>query len=710
MKTKFILCMCILLFTLVTGAQVTQINSNKSLHVKFPIDNTKTIVVSDIDSTVWVSDATLVGTVQISTSIKYEGPFALLSGKLIFRGHTAATGSEVFITDGTPGGTILVKDIYTGTTGSLPAEMVPMNGFVYFTAATAAEGRELWRTDGSPGGTTLVKDIVTGTDSSNSIDNYQLFNAGTYLLFAAKTASSGIELWRSDGSGPGTVLLKDINTGNTGADSSNPAFFYRFNSLVLFIATDAPSGREVWKTDGTPGGTMLLKDINIGPGSSTEFELFPGVSFPVFKGFHTFNSNAYFGAFDGTSTGQVWKTDGNPLNTSLLKDIVPGMLTSTVFVSGAVNVPGKFIFSVSDGSSSDLWESNGTPAGTALFMSFTPSIAGMIPFIFVPYNYDVLGGTIGQSLFQGNKFFFSAGTIAEGSELWISDGSLAGTNMVKDIYTGPDDGIDIGNGIEYVYTSTTFFFNATDGTRGNELWRTDGTSGGTTIVQDIYLNANNADPELNFITNGTKIIFSATDGNDVNGDLFVVDGNFFPIPVKLLNFTVSLKTPDALLSWSTMQEVNTKDFTIQRSFNGTDFYTVGRVASKGNTAHATYYSFLDPGIANYGKDIIYYRLLISDRDGKTDHSKVIALRLEKIKNRDVQLLTNPVSNHLDLLFSGDPGKLRLSVVDAGGRIVYDHNFQNVNGQLSIPASFGAGLYMLIAERNTGRTIIKFIKQ
>ena len=711
MKTKLVLCICVLLISIVTGAQVTQINSNKSLHVIFPLNNTKTIVVSNIDSSVWVSDATLLGTVQISSGIKYEGPSVLLSGKLIFKGSTAATGPEIFITDGTPGGTVLVKDIYSGITGSEPAELVPMNGFIYFTAVTAAEGRELWRTNGTPGGTTLVKDIITGTDSSNSINNHNLFTTGTYLLFAAKTATSGIELWKSDGSNIGTVLLKDINTGNAGADSSSPAFFYLINSIVLFVATDATHGREVWRTDGTPGGTTILKDINIGSGSSTEFEIFPGFSVPVFKGFHTFNNNAYFNAYDGSSSGQVWKTDGNSINTSLLKDIVPGVQISLVLVSGAVNFPGKFIFPVSDGtSSSELWQSDGSPAGTVLFRSFTPATPGSIPIIFVPYNFDVLNGTVTQPLFQGNKFFFAASTAAEGSELWISDGTLPGTNMVKDIYAGTGDGINISNGISYLYTASALFFKGTTSAQGDELWRSDGSSGGTTIIADIFTNTGNADPELNYITNGTKIIFSATNGDDVNTDLYVVDGDFFPIPVKLINFTVSLKGPDALLRWSTMQEINSKDFTIQRSYNGTHFYDVGTAPAAGNSSNTKDYFFLDQGIINSNKDIVYYRLLISDKDGKLDLSNVLSLRLPKIKSPGVQILTNPVRDCISMLLSGNPGKLRLSVVDAGGRIVYDNTFQNINGQLSIPASFSAGVYMLIAESNAMRMTIKFVKQ
>src|ERR1700712_3800330 len=129
MKTILVFCIGILLCAISSEAQVTQINSNHSLHPRIPLNSTKTIVVSDIDSSIWVTDGSLGGTVQVSL-IKFEGIATLLSGKVIFKGSTAATGSEIYVTDGTPAGTMLVKDIYSGTTASDPGEMVLLNGFI----------------------------------------------------------------------------------------------------------------------------------------------------------------------------------------------------------------------------------------------------------------------------------------------------------------------------------------------------------------------------------------------------------------------------------------------------------------------------------------------------------------------------------------------------------------------------------------------------
>ena len=744
------------------NAQVTQINSNKSLYTDFLLNSNKAIAVSDLDSTLWATDATLSGTIQLSPTIKFEDYGGILSGKLIFRGTTSTTGSEIYITDGTPGGTVLVKDIYAGATSSAPGDFTLLNSVIYFSAKTAAEGRELWRTDGTLGGTTLLKDIVAGADSSNNINQYHLYSNGTYLLFAARTPSTGLELWKSDGTTLGTVLLKDINTGNAGADSSNPKNFFTYgtkvlfvatdathgeevwetdgttvgtvllkdintgnsgadsskprsffllnNSIVLFIATDATHGEEVWKTDGTSGGTVLLKDINPGTGNSTTFELIPGFQFPVFFSFHTFNNRVYFNAYDGTSTGEVWVTDGTSVNTTLLKDIVTSSTsTSFVLLLNSINLTNKFIFPVSDGTSrSELWESDGTPSGTKLFKAFSPISPGDMPLIFTSYGYDISTGTLTYPLFQGNKFFFKAGTSAEGDELWVSDGAdstVSHTHIVKDINPGTGNGI---NSYSFLYTTVALFFSANDGSHGNELWKTDGTSGGTSIVYDINPSAADADPLLSLICNG-KIIFSATNGDSVATDLYVVDGNFTALPVKITDFTVIPKINDALLQWATSQEINSKNFTIQRSFDAQHFEDIGTVLASGTSYNRHAYSFIDPGIINSGRSILYYRLLSSDIDGKSAYSNIIYLKLNGNKQWNVMLLSNPVQDNVNVMLNGISGNVQLSVGDINGKIIYTNTWQNINGQISLPVKLNHGMYVLIAETNNERKIIKFIK-
>jgi ELWxxDGT repeat protein len=213
------------------SAQVTQINNNQSLETLGPLNSIKTLFFSNIDKHLWVSEGTAPSTLKLSTAISVGDDGLVLNGKYIFSGTSAATGSELFITDGTPVGTILLKDIVANAGSSNPMDFMLLNGLVYFTAETPAEGRELWRTDGTPGGTSLVKDINPGIQGSNAGGDYHISAIGNVLIFSAKGNDSGIELWKSDGTSVGTVMVKDINPGSA---DSKPDFFWPFGNLVTF--------------------------------------------------------------------------------------------------------------------------------------------------------------------------------------------------------------------------------------------------------------------------------------------------------------------------------------------------------------------------------------------------------------------------------------------------------------------------------------------
>lgn len=98
---------------------------------------------------------------------------------------------------------------------------------------------------------------------------------GTKAIFSAYSSTYGQELFITDGTDSGTVLLADINQGSA---SSNPDNFYLFKDKLIFSATTADQGREVWITDGTTAGTKLLWDIQPGTagGNPTEYSAYKG--------------------------------------------------------------------------------------------------------------------------------------------------------------------------------------------------------------------------------------------------------------------------------------------------------------------------------------------------------------------------------------------------------------------------------------------------
>src|SRR5262249_50840794 len=204
--------------------------------------------------------------------------------------------------NGTAAGTVLVKDINTGSnTGSYPSSLTDVNGTLFFAADDGTHGRELWRSDGTAGGTGLVKDIYpTWWDSHRS----NLTDVNGTLFFTADDGTHGRELWKSDGTAAGTTLVNDISPGgSTGyygnyyVNSSTPSYLTAVNGTLFFTADDGTHGRELWKTNGTAAGTTLVKDINTSSNTG---------SYP--RSLTAVNGTLFFTASDGTTGDELWRS------------------------------------------------------------------------------------------------------------------------------------------------------------------------------------------------------------------------------------------------------------------------------------------------------------------------------------------------------------------------------------------------------------------
>lgn len=146
---------------------------------------------------------------------KLRGPFgashlADVDGVLYMRG-TDGYDSELWKSDGTPTGTVLVKDIVLGD-DSLPEDITAWNGIAYFSATTAS-GKDIWRSDGTAAGTYMLKDTL--------YDAVGYAVHGSSLYFTAGGPMYGIELWKTDGTSSGTALAVDLYAGGDGIQGSS---------------------------------------------------------------------------------------------------------------------------------------------------------------------------------------------------------------------------------------------------------------------------------------------------------------------------------------------------------------------------------------------------------------------------------------------------------------------------------------------------------
>jgi ELWxxDGT repeat protein len=241
------------------------------------VNGTVFFVASDIGTAreLWKSDGTAQGTLLVKdinpglgSGVSSLEPMVVIGGQLFFVADDGANGPELWKSDGTAAGTVLVRDI-APPGGSIPGELTNVNGTLFFLAGDSASGFELWKSDGTSAGTTLVKDIKPGPGHAfvrYYVERHRLARAGGTLFLAADDGVHGYELWKSDGTAAGTVMVKDIDpTISNGVPGSSLFFGSSFADVagtLFFAASDAVHGAELWRSDGTTSGTLLVRDVN----------------------------------------------------------------------------------------------------------------------------------------------------------------------------------------------------------------------------------------------------------------------------------------------------------------------------------------------------------------------------------------------------------------------------------------------------------------
>jgi len=177
------------------------------------------------------------------------------------------------------------------------------------------------------------------------------------------------------------------------------------------------------------------------------------------------------------------------------------------------------------------------------------------------------------------------------------------------------------------------------------------------------------------------------------------------LPVTLLNFTSSIINKSVELKWQTTSEINSDYFSIERSADGINFSSIGKVNTAGNSSSLKQYSFINstPLSTNY------YRLKEVDFDGNYQYSNILLVKMPQLQ--PLIILGNPVQNDLQLTINNAQSSQTnyLSIFDFTGRRLQSFNAQN--GVLNIDVSFLApGNYILQMITSDGQVYDKaFLK-
>jgi ELWxxDGT repeat protein len=430
--------------------------------------------------------------------------FFSLGGRSLF--STSGSGDEgmLWSTDGTAEGTRVVSS----TICPYPCQGIKLLGVwqgaaildVVTGPASGPIASAVWRTDGTTAGTfQLAGPFLNFSSTLTAI--YPL--GDRFFFFVSCDLSLNCSLFRSDGTRAGTAPF--MAAGIT-SSFANPHSFAVWRDRLVFISfTDFSTSEGLWSTDGTPEGTVRLADVQ-----EVQDSLAPVVPTP---------SHLFFAS--GETGEDLWVTDGTPGNARRLADFDP--VQCARFPEPFCNTPdintltaigdGVLFITHRTGHGQEIWRSDGTESGTRPVIELPSPESWSVP--------EPLPG--GRWLFAGSP----TGT-GEGLKLWTADADFTHAAPL----TGCDGGACPGFA-GFLSPTLPHLFVGRDDAHGTEVWITDGTGAGTHLLADVcpgpcsgYRFQVGRETVLGMAAGRTWFLAFPHDGdqNSVDDEIWVTDG------------------------------------------------------------------------------------------------------------------------------------------------------------------------------------------
>jgi ELWxxDGT repeat protein len=539
---------------------------------------------------------------------------SVLENVLLFYAYDE-NGTGLWATDGTEVGTVLLKYFYFY---EIKANIMDpkwnlfktYKGELYFNGIESKDKTyELWKTDGTAEGTILVKELNPNGSSSPG----QFHIREDKLLF--QTYNGFRDIWATDGTEESTINLTNSK------DKLRPVSIIGWNSTHDFFLDSLDGKLELWSTDGTISGTLPLS-INL----DEIIELNSNMIF--------IDKNLYFESFTEDGSIVLNISDGTQAGTRKLKTITSEPDAGIFFISYYNTGEQKLFFYTYENKKNSLWVSDGTEQGT---IKISPP--------------ELVNINRNKESLNTDKLFFSSFGVDKGDELWVSDGTQLGTHFVKKLSDG-------GNSSRIEFTSDViddkvlFYYKADNGV--GSTWITDGTETSTYILN----------PNLMFIS---RMYFS---DNQFNNILFFTE----------------VSSADTTRMWQT-----------NMTLAGT---SVIMPQNQSNNKHINPYLFYQIEFKNH----IYF---LADYYGEGQQLYRIPNTISSVEESKLPELMavypNPAKDFIQLEISKP---MQLSIINSTGKVVKDYGLVTV-GKLNVAALI-SGVYFVVDEQ--GNNIAKFVKE
>ncbi len=487
------------------------------------IDNTLYFYVTDDETGesavagTWISDGTVEGTRRAAD--QREHAVTVFNGKFYFIDTTPEGQQALWVSDNLFGEAQIVVT-FNGTEAPYTGDLAVAGSHLYFLSNPVSRTVEkvcctyytqLWRSDGTAAESTQI--AVEGA-LAETLSLHGLTTVGDTLFFGHRTDAMGEELWRSDGTPQGTQLVKDVNAGTYG---SFPFNLVAVNDFLYFgayegefesdLSPDSDSLARWWRSDGIAEGTVLITTAAgqpIPPPSAQQAALL--------------GDTLYFTAdIDGNEFVELWSISGESTVASFVTEVQPNGHTNAS-AAELIATDSKLFFIVVSTEFEGvnytiadwLWQSDGTAAGTTPLSEIAlVHDSGRLP---GPAVVDLV--TIGETAYvlTGGNSYGTTGRDA----IYRSDGTAAGTARVSD-FSGP---FAVVNDVLFFAGFDEYDGESDSGTQ--KLWRLDNAAAAPTLVADINPASDTRDI-FNLTAVGDRLYF-AGNGGEQGLELWQSDG------------------------------------------------------------------------------------------------------------------------------------------------------------------------------------------